>query len=629
MPHSQGFGAIVGIVAEDGVPKVNAPVRLYDRTTGQLVREARSVADGGYVFSGLSTETDDYIVMATDEDGTPKKNALVYDRIRPISAQQGDTYYAAWRLIVGKYNPIRWVCGRFYDQTEQTWLPVNHGKETVIAKAESGQIWVHEGANLPGDPSLTRLELRSGVAFITGNESSFVTISHYDYTEGVTLSYFFIIDFTTPWGYKEYSNNDRNTGSAAITAIFRCKYSGTVLTVQIRSSSVFMSDDETNWTTICDYTPPGGLTGLHSLTVAVYLGGVSKTYVDGVEVANTDTTSIVRYPYIGTNSDIRITPTYAKFTDSSYGAGIGQKLVALGLFKGLFRAEEALELHNAFFTVNPPNVTGYKKEVILDGPQVFYVFNSTSNAANHFMCLIPSGGYNSTTLVYKNNSVIQNGTLRIFPKGSLLTQQLSPITGEVATNFTNGCYRCSIGANPSNYYFGIEAILKRTTTSAPTGNEYIIRVVSNYYGTSYVEFWRFNLTTARKLQISISAAAVETITTTYSLPDSEFVHVFLQVNRIQGKWYLHVNGLPQEQGNTAAVYPAKFYNCSSVNGTNTASAVYYTTLWTQETEIGGLWNNSNVMSNNFKGDIAAIAMYSGPTLSDARVLAHYNALGII
>ncbi|MFZ4537179.1 hypothetical protein [Propionivibrio sp.] len=112
MPHKPGIGAIFGIVAEDGVAKVDSPVRLYDRTTGQLVRAVTTNVDGGYVFSGLDETTSDYMVLAVDNDGANKKNALVYDYITPMPAAQGESFDGNWQVVVGKYAPIMWACGK-------------------------------------------------------------------------------------------------------------------------------------------------------------------------------------------------------------------------------------------------------------------------------------------------------------------------------------------------------------------------------------------------------------------------------------------------------------------------------------------------------------------------------------
>lgn len=83
-----GNGGIFGIVTEDGVVKPGTNVYLYERVTFNKYRQAISNEIGGYEFKGLA-EFRDWLVMAVDPDGTTPKNAIVHDRIRPISLLSG------------------------------------------------------------------------------------------------------------------------------------------------------------------------------------------------------------------------------------------------------------------------------------------------------------------------------------------------------------------------------------------------------------------------------------------------------------------------------------------------------------------------------------------------------------
>ena len=106
MPHRPGVGAIFGVVSENGVAKPGAPVYLLDmrRDMGLgnavLIAKQFTKTDGGFVFNGLDPNYADYAVFTTDEDSSgetdPYKNALIRDRIQPISAHTGATWLANW-----------------------------------------------------------------------------------------------------------------------------------------------------------------------------------------------------------------------------------------------------------------------------------------------------------------------------------------------------------------------------------------------------------------------------------------------------------------------------------------------------------------------------------------------------
>ncbi len=102
-------GIIQGVVSEDGVVKVNSPVCLYDRDSGKLLQRTRTAADGSFYFKDVDRESASYMVLATDEDGVAKKNALVFDRIQPVNDTAGA---AGW-----DYN----------------WPTLVRGKEVLVA----------------------------------------------------------------------------------------------------------------------------------------------------------------------------------------------------------------------------------------------------------------------------------------------------------------------------------------------------------------------------------------------------------------------------------------------------------------------------------------------------------------
>lgn len=81
-----GGGGIYGIVSEDGVAQPNRPVYLLERETQYKVGYTTTNEYGGYSFNGLNLARE-FTVFSIDPSGPPYKNALIWDRIRPINTK--------------------------------------------------------------------------------------------------------------------------------------------------------------------------------------------------------------------------------------------------------------------------------------------------------------------------------------------------------------------------------------------------------------------------------------------------------------------------------------------------------------------------------------------------------------
>lgn len=90
-----GSGGIYGIVSEDGVALPNRPVMLYERETFYKIAHTTTDENGGYGFNGLNEDLE-YLVMSVDPSGPPYKNAIVWDRIKPINTKGALTPQSAF-----------------------------------------------------------------------------------------------------------------------------------------------------------------------------------------------------------------------------------------------------------------------------------------------------------------------------------------------------------------------------------------------------------------------------------------------------------------------------------------------------------------------------------------------------
>lgn len=87
-PFVQGDGQrykIHGTVKAEGVSLVDKLLRLYDRTTGQLIGETRSDALGVYTFPNPLWQSSKYYVIAFDDMDAPDLQAVIHDALIPIA----------------------------------------------------------------------------------------------------------------------------------------------------------------------------------------------------------------------------------------------------------------------------------------------------------------------------------------------------------------------------------------------------------------------------------------------------------------------------------------------------------------------------------------------------------------
>lgn len=80
-----GSYRVRGTITEDGAVGARR-VRLFDRTTGRLLREIWSGADGAYRFDRMAYREQGYIVLVHDDGGNGpggQKNAVVADLVTP------------------------------------------------------------------------------------------------------------------------------------------------------------------------------------------------------------------------------------------------------------------------------------------------------------------------------------------------------------------------------------------------------------------------------------------------------------------------------------------------------------------------------------------------------------------
>lgn len=75
---------IKGTVKREGVAVQNGLLRLYDRTSGELIESTRSDTNGAYEFRSVLDPNLKYYVVAFDDVGNPILQAVIHDFLDPI-----------------------------------------------------------------------------------------------------------------------------------------------------------------------------------------------------------------------------------------------------------------------------------------------------------------------------------------------------------------------------------------------------------------------------------------------------------------------------------------------------------------------------------------------------------------
>jgi hypothetical protein len=79
-----GNGTLGGIVKQAGIPVSGRWVRVYERTSGLLISQARSDLNGEFVFGGLNDGHTYYVIAFDDLNQAPDFNAVIFDQLTPV-----------------------------------------------------------------------------------------------------------------------------------------------------------------------------------------------------------------------------------------------------------------------------------------------------------------------------------------------------------------------------------------------------------------------------------------------------------------------------------------------------------------------------------------------------------------
>lgn len=92
-------GYIAGLVKEENVPIGGKLVRVHARDTGEVAGQAISKDDGYFKIEGLDRDTKNYYAVAFNDSPGKDFNAIVFDRVDPISDPAYDLDVASQNIM--------------------------------------------------------------------------------------------------------------------------------------------------------------------------------------------------------------------------------------------------------------------------------------------------------------------------------------------------------------------------------------------------------------------------------------------------------------------------------------------------------------------------------------------------
>ena len=499
MPHKAGIGVITGIVTEDGQPRSKRVV-LVDRSNLTVIARTQSDENGKYVFSGLNTDTNDYLVFGVDDD-VELKNAEIHDYIRPISGHQGATYPYNWLWLVLRKNPTN------------VWTGQTQGDDFVgysLNKTEQeGIVLVNQASQTPYAPTFPMTELNIGKIINTGFTPA---TQQTNTTDNFTLEC--VIDLA--------SDNLIIASSSSSSTYFNYCYYYLIIYQKGVLKIRYKQYQNNNLKTIITHNT--NTSGVAHIVAVFEFGNVARLFINGEEVAQGNITDTK----LSTKEIRRLTVLTANgeqsnFMSSSTGVAVG-KIGCMAAFYAALSDEEILEHYQALFSETLPRLTGFVKEIFVDNPCHLYRLNESDIAKDGVV----------DYLTLSKQLTVNNAQ-------AVLVNQPSVITGG-NTALLNGTY--FTGTNPyfttSQDGFTFECVLRIDTDATAE---------QTLYSQSVDNIVIKRLKTSGNIQVSYPLSGTTETVQFNPLPQGELLLLSIVIDKVNNKALLYLNGAVIEEKN--------------------------------------------------------------------------------
>lgn len=596
MPHIAGIGAIKGIDAEDSVA-AQKRIFLFDRTNMKLVSQTVSDATGGYAFNGLNADTNDYLIFSVDDDGSPRKQPIIYDYVQPIPAQQGATFWGNYYKLVMADAPA----AGFFGFTD------NQGSIDTIG--DKGLVFTGTGltANLssitPGAPLLPVTSVNNGAIGMNARGTGYrFDANPCKVSVEWTLTRSSVTQNTCLLANLKYNNLDLNGASSTDNNVIALLYnpSSKVLTIYNNTGSGAQNGVFGNLRSLISYDLTSAADNVTVIATVDY-GYQANLYVNGALVSTASLS--------GQNTATSFfdgTTRFAGLTIGGLGSGTVSAMNIASTFKTgpafiypvILTQQQATDRYNALMIGSSPLETGYAKEVMLDHPKFYFRLRDADGSTSFKNWLHPNTGTHDVT---------------IFNPATLNFNQSSPVAGSSAVKFngTSAARGSWVNASTtSNRELSFGFII--TPIGTPTATEVIARV----HRSDDVVFASVNRLTNGCLRLEVRANnVVETYDFTTALTAATTYQTVVTINKITQRAKLYLNKVLVETLSTNAI----ILDVANLFRDNQPRYCL----------IGGIANTAlSSATNQLNATLTEVAFYTYE-LSESRVTAQYDAMPVL
>ena len=596
MPHIAGIGAIKGIDAEDSVA-AQKRIFLFDRTNMKLVSQTVSDATGGYAFNGLNAETNDYLIFSVDDDGSPRKQPIIYDYVQPIPAQQGETFWGNYYKLVMADAPA----AGFFGSTD------SQGKIDTIG--DKGLLFTGTGltANLtsitPGAPLLPVTSVDNGAIGMNARGTGYrFDANPCKVSVEWTLTRSSVTQNTCLLANLKYSSSDINVASWPDNNVIALLYnpSSKVLTIYNNTGASNPSGVFSNMRSLISYDLTSKADNVTVIATVDY-GYQANLYVNGALVSTASLSGQNTATYFIDGST-----RFAGLTIGGLGSGTVSAMNIPSTFKTgpafiyptILTLQQVTDRYNALMVGSSPLETGYAKEVMLDHPKFYFRLRDANGSTSFKNWLHPNTGTHDLT---------------IFNPATLNFNQSSPVAGSSAVKFNGtsaarGSWVNSSTTSTRELSFGFIV----TPTATPTATEIIVSINND----ADVVFSRVSRLTSGLLRFEVRAnSATETYDFTTAITNGITYHVIVTINKVTQVAKLYLNNVLVETLSTNAIV----LDVANLFLDNQARYCL----------IGGIANTAlSSATNQLNATLTEVAFYTYE-LSASRVTAQYDAMPVL
>ena len=606
MPHKPGIGAIFGITSEEGVAAQKRVV-LMDRSNLSVVAKTTADANGRYTFNGLNPDTNDYLVFAVDDDGSPPKEAIIRDYIQPIPAYQGATFIGNWEKRVMSGDPI----SGFFGLLDQNGSPIEISGHTPYF--EGSGVTYGRTSLTPGAPHIPATALNN-CALGFGARTSFDIFTA---PTKVSLEWVFrrsSVSTARHAGVGLFTCGDASNAGNNYGFSLDDYYNSSIAALLYNPADAVLRAYNHNGSS---YTGPwGGWREVANVNLSTYPDDVhvvlamtyvstAVLYVNGAPVATVNLSGQNAVPWRYRGGDWPMgTAIFGNINDSGNHKVLGRYTTVLSgpvvAYDRMLSAQEVLDRYKDLMVGTTPAETGYAKEILLDHPHYYYRLREPDGTSGQFADWLTQSAGNRRALTIYNPSGIDYA-------------QSSPVVGGSAVKF-NGAAAArgdfSIETSSSRRELSFAFIIE-PTVALPTANELIV----GNYNTGEVMMTAVFRNTNGRLVLRTRESGVDTnytFTTALAAGVRKFVVITLNKGTTKAKLYL--DGTLVETLTTTGIF---------LDQQASRASDYHVTM------IGGQVNNArNGVSLPFRGYLSEVAFFSYE-LPASRVKAHYDARSVV